>query len=1338
MRLRISFWMMVLLLIASAMTLPARQVAIPEPLEPWVDWVLSEHEDLACPLSGELRVCAWPGRLKLDLDDDGGSFALSLHADNDTTIPIPGGPQQWPLAVLDGERSARLRRSGDRPLVEVEEGSRRLSGRFRWSRLPESLPIPPEVGLISLRLRGEEIHSPRRDDGGLLWLAPGVDPSAESERISIEVNRKIVDGVPVLIETRLKLRVSGSSREVLLSSPLPEGFEAVALSSELPTRLDSDGGLKVQLRPGEWQIRLASRSLEPMASLLVGKADAPWPTEETWVFDAVPEIRSVRLEGLPGVDPNRTSLPEEWRNLPAFRAESGATLTLVEQRRGAADPGPDEIGIQRTIWLAQDGRSWTFRDRLNGSLKRGGRLELLEPGELGRVSSSGEERLITTGAEGRSGVEMRSEQMDLTAELTYERRGALPAVGWSRDASSLEANLRLPPGWRLLATLGVDRAGGAWLTSWTLLDLFFLLLISLGCWRLFDLKMGLLAFAVLALSWHEASAPRLVWLFLIATIALSRILPEGRLAKAVTKMRWGFLAILSIQWVVFAWQATRTGIFPQLERQGSFAAPRFQPAAVPMQEEMRADEVDKLQIAAEAKQENVAASPMPGRNRPKKNLVGSFYLQSKQQDLDAIVQTGPGLPDWNWRSHALEWTGPVGEDQEMRLLLISPGQERILSLVRVLGLGILGALLLGWRRESLPGARSIAGWVLLCILLSPNGALEAEENLSPLPVMNLLEELERRLTMPPECHPQCLEVAMMRMSATEREIRFSVDLHASSNTFWRLPGPESTWRPREVLVDGRIAVLRRLDDGFLALRLVEGSHKVTASGLASDGMTLRFPLTPRFLEWRGEAWTLEGFSEDAVPPSSVRLSRQQPIESNDERARELAPWVQVVRRLDLGIPWLVHNEIRRIGPSGVAVLLKVPLIGGENVTSSGVRVEEGFALIRLEAEERQRRWESTLEEVDSIALTAPLTSEWTETWELACSPIFSCQTSGLAASRQIADGVWMPAWQPWPGESLKIDVARPPIAEGVATTIHQVDLSSTAGRRLRESRLSIRLRTSQGGEQSLALPDGAEVQHFEIDGNPHSVRQEDRNWIYSLEPGEHLVDLAWREAGGAGLIERSPAVLLDRGAANVKVTMSVPENRWLLWTGGPSWGPVVSLWQYVFVLFLVAWALSRFAPTPLRYIDWLLLGAGMTQVPLFAPVVVVTWLLALALRDRFRAKRWWTHNLYQLVLFGLSVVAMGCLWAALQQGLLVQPDMQVVGGGSFSNTLVWYVDRIDGALPRAWVLWLPLWCWRITMLVWALWLASRLMKWIPWGWSRFGIEGLWRRRLESLATESKD
>ena len=45
---------------------------------------------------------------------------------------------------------------------------------------------------------------------------------------------------------------------------------------------------------------------------------APWPEQEVWVFSPDNRLRQVELTGAPGVDPQRTNLPAEWRSLRAF------------------------------------------------------------------------------------------------------------------------------------------------------------------------------------------------------------------------------------------------------------------------------------------------------------------------------------------------------------------------------------------------------------------------------------------------------------------------------------------------------------------------------------------------------------------------------------------------------------------------------------------------------------------------------------------------------------------------------------------------------------------------------------------------------------------------------------------------------------------------------------------------------------------------------------------------------------------------------------------------------------------------------------------------------------
>ena len=77
--------------------------------------------------------------------------------------------------------------------------------------------------------------------------------------------------------------------------------------------------------------------------------------------------------------------------------------------------------------------------------------------------------------------------------------------------------------------------------------------------------------------------------------------------------------------------------------------------------------------------------------------------------------------------------------------------------------------------------------------------------------------------------------------------------------------------------------------------------------------------------------------------------------------------------------------------------------------------------------------------------------------------------------------------------------------------------------------------------------------------------------------------------------------------------------------------------------------------------------------------------------------------------------------------------MQVSGNGSSDTLLRWYADRVSGDTPAAGVLSLPLWLYRVAMLLWALWLAASLVRGVGPGWRAFNEGGLWRPAAEAAA-----
>lgn len=241
---------------AAARAEPLSLDAVPEPLRPWTDWVLRGHEDQLCPMVQNLaneHHCIWPSRLTLTVDDTSARFTQGFRVYRDTFAMLPGDSARWPLDVrIDGKFSPAIRHN-EIPAVYLKAGSHTVEGSFAWDHMPQILPVPAETGLVLLTIDGKPVDFPNREPSGQLWLRSATVQAAP-EGLEAEVQRRVVDEVPLLLVTRIELNVSGKDRETTLGKALPDGFVPMALQSPLPARVEPDGHLRVQLRPGTWTL----------------------------------------------------------------------------------------------------------------------------------------------------------------------------------------------------------------------------------------------------------------------------------------------------------------------------------------------------------------------------------------------------------------------------------------------------------------------------------------------------------------------------------------------------------------------------------------------------------------------------------------------------------------------------------------------------------------------------------------------------------------------------------------------------------------------------------------------------------------------------------------------------------------------------------------------------------------------------------------------------------------------------------------------------------------------------------------------------------------------------
>jgi hypothetical protein len=533
--------------------------------------------------------------------------------------------------------------------------------------------------------------------------------------------------------------------------------------------------------------------------------------------------------------------------------------------------------------------------------------------------------------------------------------------------------------------------------------------------------------------------------------------------------------------------------------------------------------------------------------------------------------------------------------------------------------------------------------------------------------------------------------------------------------------------------------LAREKEGRLWAVVPAGVHTVVLSGHTNRQNMVQLPmyLKPHAVSVTAPNWEIRGVAPDGSVAATLQLIRVHRVQGDrpsdpkeDGRtSANIAPFFEVTHHLELGLTWQMTTHVKRLTPLGSAAVLNIPLPRGASVTTPGIKTDQGKALVHMAPDRRRRSFTATMPIAAKIELTAPRAVPWVETWRLDAATIWHCDIQGIApVQHQNKAGNWQPLWRPWPGESIAIAVTRPPVIAGQTKTIDRVDLKITPGRRFNTGELILKMRASQGGQHTLSIPESANLQKVKINGKPLAVRQEGQLVTVPIQPGGQTIAIQWHQAIPFSSNFNSPPVNVGQPAVNAKVTLRMPDNRWILLTWGPRWGPAVLFWSYLVVIVLVALVLGRIPLTRLKWWQWLLLALGLTQVPVAAALVVVVWLIALGIRRRIAMPgHWLLFNGYQLGLALLTLAAFVCLFLAVKSGLLGQPQMNITGNGSSHLALHWTQDQISGPMPRVRVLSQSVWLYRGLMLVWSLWLASSLIKWLKWGWSCFSTDALWKR-----------
>lgn len=1353
-------------LIAIACASFAEEVYVPTELQEWEEWVLAKHPNIHCPVSdldGSRLGCTWISELRVRLVPGKPSFVhfyIVGEANAASHLDLPHGDSRPVNVQVNGE-PARIGVKDGIPRVLLARGSFEVYGHIIFEVVPLSISIPRNAGVVKLWLDEVSVAVPKVERGEL-WLQPQETTAAAQDTIRVDVFRHLVDDIPQTLETQIRLTVDGSDRIEELGSPIFDGFKAVGVSTYWPVQVTSDGRFLVQVSRGVSWVTVDSISDRVLDEFTPAESGPNWPRSEIWVFEPESQHRTVQVEGAAPIDPVLVESP--FGSKPTYRVPIDSTLRLTNERRGDMNPKPPRLTIERDIWLSFDGSSAIAKDEIDADIYSETRLSA--DYELGSVEVDGSRRLVTYGdgaMQSEPGITVHPAESQIRAVSELPSRSDLAANGWRVDSDSLNINLHIPPGWRLLWTRGVDGVRHSWLSAWwNLWDIFICVLIIVVLYRVGGWPIAGIVAVAIVLSYQDHTASAIGWLLLGLLLLLDRYLTSS-LGKRINGIAfWTLLVPIAVMSLYVAANNIRQAVYPQLDDIVFFGPATggygWTESSEPRTELMRRSALEEgseafgdimfdrtLQSGVEDAYAEGPESTARARARrdddseTEELIVSGNFIESLRVVDDVATQTGPGLPGWRWDLVRLHWAGPVTADQRFGLTFLPPPLTRIVY-VLVAALHLVILLLLVAAKSSQNDL--IPPWLrrLLPALLVSAVATSTQ---AAFPDAKLLDELEERLTAVPACVPGCasLERATLSMD-NENELRIELSMPAGAAVAVPLPVSEPATALKGVTRQGTQQPLLQVNSESTFAELETGENRMMLqydlTGL--NDLLIEFPLEPAEIKHDLCCWSVTN-NVDADTQSILLQRASDGAESLqlDQSDYAFQNRVVVRRELDLKREPMTRTTVRVTLDRNEVLSLEIPLLRGETVLDEQLAVVDNHVILvfQPDVKNQQITWRTTLQLDDTLTLEAPSHSLWSEVWYVRGSDFWRFDATGIAPSLPERNATM---FKPRPGETLTLALSKPLATPGQTITVNNAWLTSTIGNRATTSSLGLQITASVVDDVTLSLPDNAQLEAVRLNGEERPLAQGTQVEL-PIAHGENDYRVFWRLAEPLGLLYETPTVSLTRESRNIRLLTFLPRDRWVLLLGGPAIGSAVLFWGIVLVTVIVALALTYLPRFPLSKLDAVLIAIGATLANIWALLFVALWIVGVWWRARtsLDGLSRFSYRAVHIALVALTVLGLFALFWTVFTALRVPPDMAIAtpmlmnqstfyssGLAQMEQTLFWFADTSGEQLPTAWIFSLPFWTYQLAMLAWSLWLVFALTKWVRTTFRALTVPSFWR------------
>ena len=719
------------------------------------------------------------------------------------------------------------------------------------------------------------------------------------------------------------------------------------------------------------------------------------------------------------------------------------------------------------------------------------------------------------------------------------------------------------------------------------------------------------------------------------------------------------------------------------------------------------------------------------------------------------VSVGSGFPEWNWQRYRLASNGRLVENSKISLIYSNQNQQYIISFFWILGLILLfrkfikkHCLLFSdvdvildrvkQMTKSFNGGK-LSSWFVAVLFVGltigqsdnalamqksePHIASDVAENIPSQSSNSIIDEYRDRLFKAKECAPHCGSVEKISLTENNGSLIISSLVHADGDLWISIPEGADSYK-----VNGSDAVL--MYAGGLKLFIPSGVSTIQLTKNMREG----FHFNNGFFASAFVDNKLKNikFTKSATE-FSFELGEAIGVEVGkgelSKESVEIKPFFTFRRKIVFeSNSWKVINTLeKKYGSFSNNIFISLPLLSNEKVIDERYKVENGLLVIPFLSSDKEVSWLSDLNLVSQMELKHPQNNLYSEIWEFEKNPLWHIEYKGIP---EVSDNLFIPL----PNEKLSILIDKLKSIDGAHIGIQSFKESIVSGNKLTSYLIQVEVMAGLPDVFTYKMPPAAILGEVSVNGAPFQPMVDKDTVKINLNTGINKISIGF-DSPEEMSVKFSPTSNLNYPGSNFNASMQIQQDRWVLWVGGDVYKPSVLFWSFFILLLLVTFVAAKFNPSVKMY-EWFILGIGLSQLSWIPILIVFAAIYSIGIRKSINPSNLddSSFNMIQSLIIGITLVALMIVFVAINQGLLGYPDMLIRGLSSNAFNLNWYGDRWDAnALPQVFVLSVPLYVYRIIMLIWSLWMAMFLFKIAKEWWTAFSLGGYWKSPKDRVA-----